>query len=527
MKTKTIYIYYSIIFFALLTSCQTGDIENKLLLQADSLLEVRPDSALVFLNKIPVSELPTEKERAEYALLLTQAKDDNHIVQTHDSLIKSAVQYFQKNRNKKRKRQAYYYLGIVHRDMEQTTSAIISFQEALKITDKEDRLTALIYNNLSSLYQEQSFYDKAIQAAHKAYIISQKLDNKHDMAYFLRTLGLASRFANQPDSALHYYKDALKWIQTTLDRKLESFILSDIAHVYEQKGELDSAYHYINKSMQIAPEKEILASIFFVTGKVFHRLGQIDSARNYLSLSLDDANIHTRAASRLELSALEEKSGNIGKAFKYSQEYLSLKDSIDSNMKRRETAILINEHEIRTEAQRIAVFTMKQTAMIIAGIGILLILAIHFIRKYRKERLFIKYSSSADPVQALPTVLDTKDKKLQSSLAALHNSPSYAILEKVRKNEKRDIHLPAEEREELKETVLNSFSDIIAQLKRHYPKLTPDEVYCCVLYIIGCNSNQIRIIMCIESGALRVKRARIRKKIDPAIYDLIFSDKQL
>lgn len=523
MRIKFIYIHLIFALFAILTSCRTEQIENKLLLHADSLLEVRPDSALLFLKNIPASQLPTQKEKAEYALLLTQAKDDNHIIQTDDSLIRTAVNYYQHTHNKKRKRQAYFYLGSVYRNMEQSTSAIASFQEALRITNEEDRLTALIYNHLSSLYQEQSFYEKSFKMIHKAYLISQKLNDKHDMAFFLRNLGLASRFTNQPDSALFHYKEALKCVQTTSDRKLESFILSDIAHVYEQLGELDSAYQYMTQSMEIAPDKEILASMFFVTGKVFHQLGEIDSARNYLTLCLDDANIHTRAASRLELSAIEEKSGNIGKAFKYNQEYLSLKDTIDTHIKRKETAILINEHEIRTEAEKIALSTIKKVIMIVAGVGILILLAIHFFREYRRKQLLLKSYSTTDPTLGLSSVLNAKDKKIQSSLATLQNDPSYSILTKAQNN---DIHLSVEERETIKDNILNAFAEIIARIKHYYPKLTPDEVYCCILYLIGCNPQQIKAVMCIESGALRVKRTRIRKKIDPEIYEIIFPSKQ-
>ena len=57
-------------------------------------MEEYPDSALHILESIESQQLTVHADRAYYALLLTQARDKNYIVQTDDSLIRTAVQYY-------------------------------------------------------------------------------------------------------------------------------------------------------------------------------------------------------------------------------------------------------------------------------------------------------------------------------------------------------------------------------------------------------------------------------------------------
>lgn len=86
----------SILLFVLLlaSACAGHTDSRRVMVQADSLLNVRPDSAWRLLQTIPASALTTRADRAYYALLLTQARDKNYVAQTDDSLIRTAVRYY-------------------------------------------------------------------------------------------------------------------------------------------------------------------------------------------------------------------------------------------------------------------------------------------------------------------------------------------------------------------------------------------------------------------------------------------------
>ena len=104
MKTRCCYPKrYLLLFFSLLvsvgsilmsvslSSCSSS-VKSPLLLSADSLMEIYPDSALSILESISSPQKLPRADRALYALLLTQARHKNYIALGDDSLIKTAVE---------------------------------------------------------------------------------------------------------------------------------------------------------------------------------------------------------------------------------------------------------------------------------------------------------------------------------------------------------------------------------------------------------------------------------------------------
>lgn len=100
MKTRCCYPKrYLLLFFSLLvsvgsilmsvslSSCSSS-VKSPLLLSADSLMEIYPDSALSILESISSPQKLPCADRALYALLLTQARHKNYIALGDDSLIK-------------------------------------------------------------------------------------------------------------------------------------------------------------------------------------------------------------------------------------------------------------------------------------------------------------------------------------------------------------------------------------------------------------------------------------------------------
>lgn len=81
--------------------------------QVESYINERPDSALIVMQNIDVDELSSKQERAKHALLLSMALDKNYIDETDDSLITSALEYYNDSDDVKYKFLAYYYYGRI------------------------------------------------------------------------------------------------------------------------------------------------------------------------------------------------------------------------------------------------------------------------------------------------------------------------------------------------------------------------------------------------------------------------------
>ena len=101
-----------IITMACLAACSRH--YDRRLITAESVMTEHPDSALAILQAIDSTSISSEKDRALFALLMTQALDKNHINVTDDSLITIAADYYSHQDDRHRDMLAHYYLGRVH-----------------------------------------------------------------------------------------------------------------------------------------------------------------------------------------------------------------------------------------------------------------------------------------------------------------------------------------------------------------------------------------------------------------------------
>ncbi len=124
--------------------------------RAETLMFDHPDSALAIMDSIPAGSLRSERARALYALLLTQARDKNYIDQTNDSLISIAVRYFDRTDDTRHRMLAYLYLGRVKLYSKNTSEAIRYLLQAEKYAReiKDTFNLAQIYINFGEIYGE-------------------------------------------------------------------------------------------------------------------------------------------------------------------------------------------------------------------------------------------------------------------------------------------------------------------------------------------------------------------------------------
>lgn len=175
MRKRTIALIA--ILTALLAACTETTGYNTTLVQADSLMASHPDSALRMLQGIPAESLKTKADRAYHALLLTQARDKNYIVQTDDSLIRIAVRYYDSMRDNRMQARVYYLWGSVCRDKNRQTEAIEKYIRATDLAQKagDEVLLGRIYANAGYIYYLQKFYAKADSIYRQAEQISIRL----------------------------------------------------------------------------------------------------------------------------------------------------------------------------------------------------------------------------------------------------------------------------------------------------------------------------------------------------------------
>lgn len=268
-----------LIFF--LSACHGGGNETTLLHQADSLMQEFPDSALSLLESIPDPEKLYGSNKADYALFLTRARTKLNIYQSSDSLIRIAVDYYDRSWNNERKMQAYYYRGCVYRDMRCMDLAVKDYLQALKVVPKESEYLYLgaIYEHLAGCYEDQNLYEDAMCAHHKAYETYLEQKNNGQLFYALRGIGHIFVLQHQLDSSLIYYKKALDIAEATKKNYHKSLILGEMGILFNEMGEYHKANQYISASISTAPAGTSLFTEYLWKGNVLRNLQQMDSAR--------------------------------------------------------------------------------------------------------------------------------------------------------------------------------------------------------------------------------------------------------
>lgn len=329
MKSKPCITF--LLIFTIFVSC-TQKKQNSTLLQAESLVEEYPDSALHLLQNINDPYSFSKSDYANYALLMIQALDKNY--QTYsDTLLRAATDYFLEGDDPIKKAKTYFYLGCFNKNTYYTKEAQECFLKALDAAKNtnDNKLIGLIYNRLGNLYRTQQMYEEALNAHYKSYSHFTRLYKTKTEIAGLNEIGRDLSDMGKNDTALVYYKKALALVEKT-DRINATSILNDIAIVYLKSGQLDLALKYVDQSIELEDVKSELAHNYLVKGQIFIKLQQYDSAHYYFDKVQDCNKILPTSDSYKELYQIEKSQKNFSNAVKYSDLYFSLEDSIKKIM---------------------------------------------------------------------------------------------------------------------------------------------------------------------------------------------------
>lgn len=548
MKSNTFYysdIFFLLLFLFLYSSCYLEKIQNPLLLQADSLIEHCPDSALLLLQDIPYPQKMNRAEQALYALLKTKAEDKNYITHTNDSLIRVAVNYYKRSSDRDKKAEAYYYWGSVYRDMGQRAQAISRYQEALLIKGKtENRLSVLIYNNLAALYKEDSFYEEALNMTNKAYSIALKENRNYDRIHLARDKASIFMHLDQLDSALYYYKEVLYFAEKHSDEYWKPIVQTDIAHVYYIRENFEKAHNTLLDALNALQQNEMNFYTYSLMGRVLSKLNQVDSARCYFQKCLEDDDIYICASSYFHLYEIECEENNLMKAIEYNNKYLSLRDSISIRKTKNATSRLINKHTLEMYNKEFMLQKQKEkNFIIIIAIIVSFIIVCTFLLIDRRRRIKI-VALQEELVRDRITVWDIEEsieeapqkenkenkkhelnrlykKQITDCVYLLKSSSCYRKIENIVFSDNYRS-MCAEERESLCVQIKRIFLPVMETLKAQCPELTKDEIFYCIIFQLVNTNKQASILISTSENALKMKKSRIKAKIDTELFSIIF-----
>lgn len=297
---------------------------------ADSLIHNNPDSAVILLEELKRSmAFEPQATQMYYQLLTIKAKDKAYITHTSDSLIKTVVKYYEERKDRERLPETYYYAGRVYRDLGDAPQALEYLQKAIESTkDCTDyRLISRIYSQTGTLYLYQDTYDQALEVFRKAYQYCLSDKDSIGMVYSLRDIGRTFTTLNCADSALYYYKGALKYAEQIHNNHLVGVVQAELSGLYIQLEMYPEAFTAIQcsnkyiKGHNIAPFYAILADYYYYTN-------QLDSATFYYTQTASFDDLYQKQGSYKGLGNIARKKGQYKEAMEYFDKYLICTDSI-------------------------------------------------------------------------------------------------------------------------------------------------------------------------------------------------------
>lgn len=224
-----------VLLFTLL-ACRERVYTRHLCLAAQLMLE-QPDSALRQLRAVNFNQIHGRTERAKYALLYSEALERSHTASGSDSLISSALAYYEEHGAPTERARANYYLARIylsHGEWEHTLRACVQAEEhADRVGNRE--LSGAIAAVKGGVYFECGNYPHAITAYSEAFDHHKQARNDSMAMIVCNELSRAYALNNnQPDTKRHFeqtrlYAEALHDTVNMLNavRSLASY------HLYE------------------------------------------------------------------------------------------------------------------------------------------------------------------------------------------------------------------------------------------------------------------------------------------------------
>ena len=548
-ETLVIYLNFVSLLAVCLFACNHHS-SNPMLQQVDSLLEMKPDSALTILKNISVLEDLPEVDKAYYALLLAEATDKNKLpLLPCDSLLNFALDYY--GDDDREKAVALMYKGRLLAEMDDEKAAIEMNLKALEILQDypvDTKYRRLIYSALGLWYGNCGLNDKALEVLHQS--LHYSFDAK-DTAIAYINIGYIYGMRNMQDSAITYQRKAVKYAMRSKDRSMILTSWHNLSICYRHFENVDSAVVYAHKVLQHLSYGNGKADAYYNMGDLYVDLEQYDSARHYLEKSLFLS--PSRSIPYWSLAVMEAELGNFKSAYHYLDTFVMVQDSLDNSEQLTEVQHLVYKHqtELRVKDEQIK---SKRIIRWIVFVSVIICFVVALIyqrwinKKNNQQALYRQALQYADEKQ---NVMQQRIEENESALALLQDRENQNLDEIAQKeqlitqlkkeklalrtwlfqqtsiykkvmslsdqqqvNKKIRKVMAAAELDKLKKTTFEIYADYISPLQAQYSQLTEDDLL--VLCLQEAGISPLAISLCFghtDTVALNQRKSRLKKKM--------------
>lgn len=499
VKNLRLYSFTCIIAF-LVGSCISQTDYNEVLVRADSLMEEYPDSALHLLESIPAESVNAAADRAYHALLLTQARDKNFIPQTDDSLIQTAVRYFDRKENTAMQARAHYLWGSIYRDMNRCGDAIKKYHQAAAYAKKVDdkHLLGRIYNNTAALYYIQNLN----HSADSIYRLSEQLGIQQNDSNLLAE-SLSQRGRIKMENGTDGYAEAEEMLLQALNMAhaiknagIEANISAHLSTLYSRMDLGEKALYYAKRNLELKKYPTHNPRGFLLLGNAYYKMGQYDSATVFLNRSLATKGYGIKSDAYMRLADIAIKQEYMSRAAEYEKLHSIYNDSAHSSLQ--DVDITKTEKQLQITENRILAHSFRTIHTYLIAILIAILVVVCLLWRYRKKTIdFLQHND----VQK--EAIETAFKKLTNRRNTLTKetyelSEIYIKMKKIiqdhRNKDKSELQFEEEDWQQLIVETDMRWQNITLRLREQYD-LTQEEIRLCCLYLTDFPTSHLQYIL--------------------------------
>ncbi|MBP3776412.1 MAG: hypothetical protein J6I37_05430 [Prevotella sp.] len=513
---------YLLFFYVIvLAGCDRQSAYERLLLEADSLMEQHTDSALRLLESIPdVTDKGNEASRAYYILLLTQARYKCYQPVPADSLMRSAVRYYEQSGNPSMLCRAYYYLAMPLYEQGQHEEALLLLKKGEELAVKNHNLLYMSkYHESLCMVNSSTKYDEMM--LHYAKLALRENRQLVDTTAIIRNLSQIStalyRLGRQKESEDSIYK--ILPLLHQMNTVSKSYILTNIGCSMHTTGNLESARKYLEESLRINPMSHTYAEL----GDVLADMNNMQEAERNWEEALKTSDSQTVLNVLASMQKRYEQQQDYQSAINISNRVHQINDSLTQASEQATLAEIQHKYDRQVVENKyyrtltwLFALAFGTLAIIILMIGYHHYAVQKYVSKLTISRLEVEQATQEIKRLENSDMEQTREvKKLKRKIAKirLHDFEQIGhgkeVFESVMANNPIKY---LEDEESLIEYYSIFHHDTFSQWMDTYKNLTTRPIVYLILSDIGKSDDEIQVILGISNGAIRVMKSRLNAK---------------
>lgn len=309
----------------------------------EQLMETKPDSALVLLDRVKVSDFSSNEEVARYALLKSIALDKNYIDTTTFDILQPAIDYYLKHGSPDEKLKTYYYQGRIYQNQGDNDSAIQSFMRGREyFGQSEDSITManLMVAKATILYTTYKFDDYIHDNLYAAKLYRGIGKDGYEMSCLANVLdgGIITNNKQLADSVLFVAQQRVSENEE-LGSLFSPYLLSYAVN-FGDKDDIIELLDYCNSLDSIDDAVKIDIA------EAYCKIGDSYNAKRFID-SIDSVSDLTKSLKLLAIKPdILELNGDFAGALSAYRDFLTTIDSIHLNIFSHDLLFAKERHEM-------------------------------------------------------------------------------------------------------------------------------------------------------------------------------------